>query len=237
MNDKKGFPKDGSFKSDGEKLPIKPTSNQAPPAKMSIKQNMTEAEETTVSEAIRAYEQLGEAIDVGYDSLIKAYGPQELYDGIPNSDYFHALCLTSIMFRRTLSTIRILSGFDLGPFIKALHKTFEEAVEKIKKTNEGFVRILLMQDGPEDQIKYLRDNASQYPAIIKVKKLIPGIIKPSHRTICDDDKLRLEEPHPPLIDGSDASLVRAKAYFGNTARAKAEAKYFDWMWEHLTTNL
>ncbi len=226
---------ESSSKFSSKNLPFKGTEDcdlpADPPANMPIKDSMSEM---PVSKALWAYEQLGDTVDGGYDSLIKQYGDKKLSEGIPNSDYFHALCLTSIMFRRTKSQIRILSGFDLDPFIGALHRTFEGALERIKKVKEGFVRILLIEDISQMPLTYLRQIQSKYSDIVGIKKLIHGSIKPSHRTICDDDKLRLEKPHPPLTEKSKATLVQATAYFGNTARARAEAEYFDWMWNSMS---
>lgn len=146
-----------------------------------------------------------------------------------NDSYLDALTLTDVMFHRSNTSVRLLTGPGLDGFLGVLEKTFIDLLERLKKTG-GFVRILLLS---KDVPQWLSDLAKQYERTLTIHRALP--IKPMpHFIVCDSKMSRQEEVHGPISDASDATAIKARVSFNEASKAEVLENYFDLMWKSVS---
>lgn len=147
---------------------------------------------------------------------------------LDNDSYADALLLTEAMFLKTNRSINILTGNGSNEFLAALSSSFEGALKRIRKVG-GKVRVILLDT--EDQLGF----AEKYSDVVEcVHARVTGDKSIRHLIICDDNKLRDEEPHNSLTKASLASEIKANVYLNAPVNARMKTVYFNSLWDKLT---
>jgi len=113
--------------------------------------------ELTIQEAVEFFKHGGASVHGGYDILVEIVSKDKLREGIPNPDYFHALCLTDFMFRRTKRSLQMLAGQSVNDFLEVLKNSFNAAVDRIIRNN-GTVQIILLGNRLSPNLMAQKDN-------------------------------------------------------------------------------
>jgi hypothetical protein len=145
-----------------------------------------------------------------------------------NDSYLDALFLTELMLERSKFQVRILSGPQADSFLSALRTPFEQALNRVAKTN-GFVRIILL--GPEVPLS-LRDLQYRHPSVLSVA-LAKSESPVRHFIVCDTAMARFEEIHGELQPDTPAREIKAKVYFNDPDKSRWLEGFFDSAWTRL----
>lgn len=180
-----------------------------------------------IEDAKRLYLQWGKVLQPDYDHLIDAHREQKPHKGMPNDNYYHALCLTDRMFRETKHHMRMLSGKDGDGFLTTLRESFEGMLVNITE-NGGFAHIILVADTVSNFIKEMKEKYSSLQVTLACLKEGRQI---AHSIVCDNRMVRDEKTHPPLTEESNANDIKATIYFDDKVVAKVAAENFDSAWE------
>jgi hypothetical protein len=142
-----------------------------------------------------------------------------------NDSYADALFLTDVMFERSQTSIRLLTGPSGGDFLHALEGSFEGAINRLKAAG-GFVRIVMLNTAMvPDWLSTIQARSGNLD--IRTAKAAEGI---KHFIVCDSKMARIEAPHSPLDANSDATLIKARVYFNEPSKSKVFEGYFDSIW-------
>ncbi|HBJ82629.1 MAG TPA: hypothetical protein DDZ88_01885 [Verrucomicrobiales bacterium] len=146
-----------------------------------------------------------------------------------NDSYLDALTLTDVMFHRSNTSVRLLTGPGLDGFLSELQKSFIDLLDRLKKTG-GAVRILLLS---KDVPTWLHDLTKAYDKTLTIHRALPTKPMP-HFIVCDSKMSRQEEVHEAITDASDATTIKARVSFNETSKAEVLENYFDLMWKSVS---
>ena len=151
-----------------------------------------------------------------------------------NDSYVDAVLLTRYMFRNTKKSARILTGHGGDvEFLNTLQAAFREMLKRAEENFSCVKVIFLANEIPEfitTAFKRFIDSK-----ILVCRALQNHNSKPiRHFMVCDNDMVRVEEPHNVLCRDSKADEIKAKMYFKNESMASAYASVFDLLWEKST---
>lgn len=182
----------------------------------------------TIKEAIERFEKEGEEHSApALREVINDMIDRNIKTEFENDCYTDALTLTSLMFNRSTSSIRMLTGPQGDGFLMVLKKSFLGSLDRIR-ANKGEVRIVMLGKPNE----YLEGLMKQYPDTLKIfaaKTASP--IK--HFTVCDTKMARMEEFHGELTPETDATNIKARVCFNDSVKGRVLEESFDSIWKWL----
>jgi hypothetical protein len=177
----------------------------------------------TIADAQRVYRDYGDDLEEFYVSLYSTLIADRGSVELQNSNYLHALQLTSLMLRNTTKKFRMLGGSTTDSFISVLKDEFRHMLTRLKELG-GTARIIaLNSESDRDVVTSL---AKEFPAEEKIGHFIVA-----------DSMVRIEEPHVKLTSNILANSVKAKVIFNNQSQAAQYADQFDSLWRMLTPAL
>lgn len=181
----------------------------------------------TIDEALSQYKTSAEGFD---SSALREVINQLIDDNVKtdfeNDSYLDALILTDVMFRRSNSSVRLLTGPGLDGFLGALQSTFVKTLERLSKSG-GTVKILLLS---KDIPAWLSDLSEKFKNTVTIRRATAT--KPiNHFIVCDSKMSRQEDVHPPITGASDVTAIKARVSFNETGKAEVLENHFDAMWK------
>jgi hypothetical protein len=142
---------------------------------------------------------------------------------LPNGNYLHALQLTSLMMRNTQHDFEMLSGSTTDGFIGMLKTEFKGMLNRLKAANRTANIIIL---NASSTLENLNELASQFPETLKI---FNGWAHEPNRIshfIVADDMVRIESPHAPLTDETDANTIEARVIFNSETESSIYTRQF-----------
>jgi hypothetical protein len=185
----------------------------------------------TIREVEQLYAEKGPLdLERDYRDLVATIQRLEIKAPIPNSDYFHGLFLTDLMFGGSSRSIRMLNGIGESNWLQVLRANLEKALGRIKE-RKGCLKAIFVGGGEAPSaIVHLRDRFGAET----VKYMTATTAKPvRHFIACDSRMLRLEEIHDPLTSDTESDCIRATVYLSNPEKTKAVEEEFDVIWDRL----
>lgn len=175
--------------------------------------------------------------------LLEEYGPlvefcreNNVVAPLKNNTYMHALAMTQIMFDRTDTYLRMVTGACGYGFINLLKDPFVTMLKRLRRMREmvpnAGARIIVVNGSNSDVLAKLE---TEFGDVLRIERAVaPLDAKVEHYIVCDDDMIRDEKPHPPLTPQSPIDTVKADVYFYNPRLAGIFARRFDNLWSQLT---
>lgn len=188
----------------------------------------------TVKDAITRYREQGEgSIYKGYRDVIKSLVKNGYDKAIRNDSYADALFLTDIMLEHTEEEFRMVGGTGTDNFISALKGHFRKMLDRLTRVG-GKARIVVVRTPDQDApaCPTLRELASEYPNVMQFEAGVSDVLQ-RHYVVSDSQMIRIEEPHLPLSNDTDACAIKAMVYFSNPVRASMLKEEFDRVWNVL----
>ena len=178
-----------------------------------------------IKDAIEIYSKFGISLSEFYQEVYDDLIQHKRQITLDNSNYLHALQLTSLMARETKHSFRMLGGGCVDGFVKLMGETFDVMLSRIK-SNRGFVQIITID--PVDETPTLRYLADKYKGVMKVYYATakdPSSVV--HYITSDDNTVRVEKAHGPLNDDSPVDTIAAKVHFNDQSKSKWYSADFD----------
>lgn len=173
-----------------------------------------------------------EALEQDYRDLVDLFQKHFPKDGIPNSDYLHALYLTDLMFQGTTRNICMFNGSGKDGWLDVLKDTLRNTIHRIKE-NRGLMRAVFIGKKVPQAIV---DLAEEFGEETVRYTTLDSDVPLKHFITCDGSMLRMEEVHEPLTSDMQGDTIKAQVYLSNTAMTNTVDKYFDSIWGSLHKN-
>lgn len=171
----------------------------------------------TILDAVTLYHNYGAQLHGFYDDMYEHLIANRSGAMIPNSDYLHALQLTSLMLRKAKNNFCMLAGGCTDDFIKLLEEDFCGMLKRFRAENKEPARLIVVNARVE--MPTLRKLSTGFPTTLKVVWAhAKQEAKVSHYIVADN-MVRVEQPHPQLTNESPADVIKAEVYFDDKPRA------------------
>ena len=190
----------------------------------------------TVKDVLDLYQSLREHPDLMVpiksvlDELMRSGSRTELH----NDSFADALLLTGTMIRSATFSFCMIIGQGVDIFLNALRDDVEAMLERFKQGN-GIARVVLVS---EKTSPLLEDFKQRYPEVFDFRRTTakPGQEKAvRHFTVTDLKSYRLEHPHGPIFETSDAHAIKAEVCFNGPKVATERTLYFEQIWDYLAS--
>jgi hypothetical protein len=178
----------------------------------------------TIGNAKQVFRDFGGDLESFYQTVYKTLIAEKPRVELPNSNYLHALQLTSLMMRNTHQNFQMLSGSTTGDFLEMLKTEFRGMLSRLAEAKKRAQVIILNAARPSS---VLEEMIVQFPGTIEVYN---GWAKEPDRIghfIVADKMVRIEKPHPPLTDLTDANTIEARVIFNSESEAQSYRQHFD----------
>jgi len=163
------------------------------------------------------------------DEMVRAGSDAELH----NDSFVDALLLTGAMIRSATFSFCMMIGQGVDLFLGALKDDFEEMLRRFER-GSGFARVVLVSANPSPILEEIRN---RHPAVFDFRRTT---VKPGkegdvrHFTVTDMKSYRLEHPHGPVSENSDAGCIKAEVCFNGPDVATERTRFFSRVWEYLS---
>jgi len=178
----------------------------------------------TIGQAKEVYRDFGPALQEFYRNVYRALIADKPRVELPNSNYLHALQLTSLMMRNTHHDFEMLSGNTTGSFLEMLKTEFAGMLSRLAEAKRKARIIILNATSPSPLLEQLE---SQFPGTLEVHNGVASDPDRIGHFIVADNMVRLEKPHKPLTDLTDANTIEARVIFNSELDAGAYRRRFD----------
>ncbi|EMI40550.1 hypothetical protein [Rhodopirellula sp. SWK7] len=187
----------------------------------------------TITEAAQFFDNHSEELLKDYRSIKDLLRNAEITKPVANSNYLHALMLTDLMIEETGHQFRMLTGGAICGFLKTLEDSFTEMLDRFtssrKRGGSSFARILVV-DG-SDEHGLLEGLKTRFPEVVDYRfATAPKDAKFKHFIVGDEDMVRDEDFHAPIMQDSPADMIKAEVSFFDPSKAKVFASRFDTFW-------
>ena len=188
----------------------------------------------TVKDAIALYDSLRKHPDLMspiksvLDEMMRSGSDAELHNG----SFADALLLTGTMMRSAMFSFCMVIGQGVDLFLEALRDDVSEMLNRFNR-GKGLARVVLVSGQPSPILKKLK---KQYPNVFDFRQTTakPGKAEfVSHFTVTDLRSYRLEHPHGPISESSDAHSIQAEVCFNGPEVAAERTQYFNQVWDYL----
>jgi hypothetical protein len=184
-------------------------------------------ETMTVGQAQAIYTKFHSDLDEFYNSVYKDLISKQRGTELSNSNYLHALQLTSLMLSHTSASLVIFGGSTTNGFISVLEEQFRKTLTKLREVS-GKARIIIIN--AEKDHETLDKLLVEFPATLSVAYGISDHEEQLGHYIVADDMVRIEEPHKRLTKDSSANDIKARVVFNNRPQASRYTSLFDSIW-------
>lgn len=188
---------------------------------------MSDTKPITVRAAAEQYERAngGDSVSPALREVINQLIDGNVKTEFSNDSYLDALVLTDVMFHRSTSSVRLLTGAGVDGFLGTLKTTFTETLERLKQS-QGIVKIIVLG---KELPAWLDELVKRYTGTLQICRAMPTT-KIRHFIVCDSKMSRLEEVHDEISDETDATTIKARVSFNEPGRAQVLENYFDMLW-------
>jgi len=185
----------------------------------------------TVDDAKNVYLDYGNALEEFYTTVYQKLISHQRTVELPNSNYLHALQLTTLMLRNTSKNICMLGGSTTDNFMSILEKEFRKALVRLRELG-GKARIIALNAA--DNSKVMSKLAADFPDTLSVMFGFANDETKIGHFMVADDMVRVEEPHKKLTPETPANTVKARVIFNSESQVKIYSEQFDSIWRLLT---
>lgn len=189
----------------------------------------------TVRDALELYASLGRLPELKaqmkslLDEMVRAGSDAELH----NDSFVDALLLTGAMIRSATFSFCMMIGQGVDLFLGALKDDLEEMLRRFER-GSGFARVVLVSANPSPLLEDIR---KRHPDVFDFRRTTakPGKeVDVRHFTVTDMKSYRLEHPHGPIGEDSEADCIKAEVCFNGPDVATERTQYFNRVWDYLS---